>query len=104
MPPGQAQVWPERNVSILVPFAAGSTPDLIARVLADGLQGSTGKVFVVENRPGASGNTATAAVAKAGPARPRFAIWLPSIAVTMVADSPGVLSKIDVVEPPYIAP
>jgi tripartite-type tricarboxylate transporter receptor subunit TctC len=65
--PCSAQTWPERTVTILVPFAAGSTPDLIARVLADGLQTRTGKTFLVENRPGASGNTATAAVAKAAP-------------------------------------
>ena len=45
-----------------------------------------------------------AALAKAAPARPLLAILLPSIAVTMVAVSPGVLSKIEVVEPPYIAP
>lgn len=62
-----AQSWPERNVTVLVPFAAGSTPDLIARVLADGLQGRLGKPFVVENRPGASGNIATNGVAKAAP-------------------------------------
>ena len=62
-----AQGWPERNVTILVPFAAGSTPDLIARVLADGLQSRLGKPFVVENRAGASGNIATNAVAKAAP-------------------------------------
>ena len=63
--PASAQDWPERSVTILVPFAAGSTPDLVARVLADGLQARTSKPFVVENRPGASGNTATNAVAKA---------------------------------------
>ncbi len=45
-----------------------------------------------------------AAVASAGPARPRLAMRLPSIAVTIVADSPGVFSRIDVVEPPNIAP
>ena len=45
-----------------------------------------------------------AAVARAGPARPCLAIMLPSIAVTMVADSPGVFSRIDVVDPPNIAP
>ena len=45
-----------------------------------------------------------AAVAKAGPARPRLAILLPSNEVTIVADSPGVFNKIEVVEPPYIAP
>ena len=49
-------------------------------------------------------NEPMAAVASAGPARPRLAIRLPSIAVTMVADSPGVLSRIDVVDPPNIAP
>src|SRR5262245_21807996 len=65
--PANAQSWPDRNVTILVPFAAGSTPDLIARVLADGLQADLGKAFIVENRPGASGNIATAAVAKAAP-------------------------------------
>ena len=49
-------------------------------------------------------NEPMALVASAGPARPRLAIWLPSIAVTMVALSPGVLRRIDVVEPPYMAP
>lgn len=67
MASASAQSWPERNVTIVVPFAAGSTPDLIARVLGDGLQGRLGKPFLVENRPGASGNTGTAAVAKATP-------------------------------------
>ena len=45
-----------------------------------------------------------AQVASAGPARPFFAIRFPSSPVTMEADSPGVLSKIVVVEPPYMAP
>jgi hypothetical protein len=45
-----------------------------------------------------------AAVDSAAPPRPRRAIRLPSIAVTTVALSPGVFSRIDVVEPPYIAP
>ena len=49
-------------------------------------------------------NDPIAAVASAAPARPLRAIWWPSIAVTMVALSPGVLSRIDVVDPPYIAP
>ncbi|MNG00883.1 hypothetical protein D3C84_838390 [compost metagenome] len=45
-----------------------------------------------------------AAVAKAGPARPLRAMRLPSRAVTMEDDSPGVLSRIEVVEPPNCAP
>jgi tripartite-type tricarboxylate transporter receptor subunit TctC len=62
-----AEEWPERAVTIYVPFTAGSTPDSIARIVAERLQAKLGKPFVVENRPGASGNTGTAAVAKAAP-------------------------------------
>ncbi len=62
-----AQEWPSRMVTIIVPFIAGSTPDSLARILAEGLQQRLGVAFVVENRAGASGNTGTAAVAKAAP-------------------------------------
>src|SRR5262245_28865341 len=62
-----AQEWPARAVTIIVPFIAGSTPDSLARIVADGLQQRLGAAFVVENRAGASGNTGTAAVAKAPP-------------------------------------
>ena len=49
-------------------------------------------------------NDPIAAVASAAPARPLLAILLPSMAVIMLPVSPGVLSRMDVVEPPYIAP
>ena len=49
-------------------------------------------------------NDPIAEVASAGPARPRLAIWFPSSAVAREADSPGVLSRMVEVEPPYIAP
>jgi tripartite-type tricarboxylate transporter receptor subunit TctC len=62
-----AQEWPQRTVTVIVPFIAGSTPDSIARILAERLAARLGQPFVVENRPGASGNTGTAAVAKAAP-------------------------------------
>jgi tripartite-type tricarboxylate transporter receptor subunit TctC len=62
-----AQEWPSRTVTIIVPFIAGSTPDSLARIVAEGLQQRLGVAFVVENRAGASGNTGTAAVAKAAP-------------------------------------
>jgi tripartite-type tricarboxylate transporter receptor subunit TctC len=65
--PLSAQDWPERAVTIYVPFTAGSTPDSIARIVAERLQMRLGQPFVVENRPGASGNTGTAAVARATP-------------------------------------
>jgi len=62
-----AQEWPAKPVRIIVPFAAGATPDLVARLIADNLKQQTGQTFVVENRPGASGNTGTDAMAKAAP-------------------------------------
>ncbi|MGB8639585.1 MAG: tripartite tricarboxylate transporter substrate-binding protein [Pseudolabrys sp.] len=53
---------------IIVPFGAGSTPDIVARLVADGLQQKYAtSSFVVENKPGASGNLGTDTVAKAAP-------------------------------------
>jgi tripartite-type tricarboxylate transporter receptor subunit TctC len=66
--PALAQSWPTKNVRIIVPFGAGSTPDIVARLIADQLQKNhAGIAFVVENKPGASGNIGTDAVAKAEP-------------------------------------
>lgn len=66
--PAPAQDWPGKNVRIIVPFGAGSTPDIVARLVADGLQQKyPTSSFVVENKPGASGNLGTDAVAKAAP-------------------------------------
>jgi len=62
-----AQDWPTKLVKIVVPFAAGATPDVVARLIADDLQTRLNQAFIVENRPGASGNTGTDAVAKAEP-------------------------------------
>jgi len=62
-----AQDWPTRTVKIVVPFAPGATPDLVARLVADYLQDKSGRTFLVENKPGASGNTGTDIVAKAEP-------------------------------------
>jgi tripartite-type tricarboxylate transporter receptor subunit TctC len=63
----QAQEWPSGQVTVIVPFSAGSTPDTLARILAEGLQERLKQPFIVENRTGASGNTGTAAVAKSAP-------------------------------------
>ena len=63
-----AQDWPSKSVRVIVPFAAGSTPDIVARLVADALQREhKGQPFVVENKPGASGNLGTEAIAKASP-------------------------------------
>lgn len=66
--PASAQDWPPKTVRIMVPFGPGSTPDIVARIIADGLgKKYAGSTFVVENKPGASGNLATDLVAKAAP-------------------------------------
>jgi tripartite-type tricarboxylate transporter receptor subunit TctC len=65
--PLAAQDWPTNAVRIIVPFGPGSTPDVVARLLADRLHGHFGVPFTVENKPGASGNIGTDAVAKAPP-------------------------------------
>src|SRR3984885_15578725 len=62
-----AQDWPTKSVRFIVPFAAGATPDIVARLIAEHLQDKLGQTFIVENKPGASGNTGTDAVAKAEP-------------------------------------
>jgi tripartite-type tricarboxylate transporter receptor subunit TctC len=67
MPPAAAQDWPTKPVKIVVPFGPGSTPDVVARLIANHLQDKLHQPFVVENKPGASGNTGTDAVAKAEP-------------------------------------
>ncbi len=64
--PAGAQ-YPQRPVTLVVPFPAGGATDLIARVLANELQAKLGQPFVVESRPGAGTTLAAAAVARAAP-------------------------------------
>jgi tripartite-type tricarboxylate transporter receptor subunit TctC len=64
-PAARAQDWPQRQVTIVVPFSAGGTTDMFARILAQGLQQKFGTPFVVENRAGAGGNVGAAMVARA---------------------------------------
>ena len=65
--PARSTEWPSGPVTVMVPFGAGSTPDVVARMVAERLQARLGQPFVVENRPGASGNLGTGAVARAEP-------------------------------------
>jgi len=57
--------WPNRPLHFIVGFSAGSTPDLIARTIAEPLSPLIGQPVVVDNKPGASGNIAADMVAKA---------------------------------------
>ena len=60
-----AQAYPSKPVRVVVPYPAGSTPDIIGRVLSERLQAAFGQPFLVENRSGAGGNIGAEAVAKA---------------------------------------
>lgn len=60
-----SQGWPQTPVKVIVPFDAGSTPDLAARVIGERLAVRLNQPFVVENKSGAAGNIGTDAVAKA---------------------------------------
>src|SRR5262249_10582178 len=59
--------WPERPIRLVVPFPAGSSTDIIARIVAQKLSHRLGQQVVIENRAGASGNIGADAVAKAVP-------------------------------------
>ena len=59
--------WPERPIRLVVPFPAGSSTDIIARIVAQKLSHRLGQQIVIENRAGASGNIGADAVAKAAP-------------------------------------
>ena len=66
--PGLARAqpaWPDRPLRFIVPFPAGSTPDLTGRIVAAGIAAALGQPCVVDNRSGAGGNIGTDAIAKA---------------------------------------
>jgi len=65
--PAQAQPWPGRPIQMIVPFAAGGSTDVAARLVGQHLSRALGQQVVVENKPGANGNLGTEQVAKAAP-------------------------------------
>jgi len=64
---GFAQSYPAKPVTVIIPFGAGGTTDLVGRIICEKLTQRVGKAFVIENRAGAGGNTGVAALSHAAP-------------------------------------
>ncbi len=62
-----AAIWPERPLTIIVPFAAGGGSDIVARIVAKYLTESLGRAVLVDNKPGAGGNIGIVATARSKP-------------------------------------
>lgn len=62
-----ADTWPSRATNIVVPFPAGASTDVVARLLAERLRAELGQGFVVENKTGAGGNIAASSVVRSAP-------------------------------------
>jgi tripartite-type tricarboxylate transporter receptor subunit TctC len=62
-----AQSFPSRPVRIVVALPAGSSPDIVARLMAQWLSGRMGQQFIIDNRPGANGNVGTEAAIRSAP-------------------------------------
>src|SRR5688500_16445330 len=62
-----AQAWPAKPIRMMVPFSAGSTSDVLGRLLAEALTPALGQNVIVENRGGAGGSIGSAVVAQAAP-------------------------------------
>lgn len=68
-----AQAWPERPVKVVVSSAAGSAPDIVARLITEQLAPIWGKGLIVDNRPGAGGNLGAQAAARS--ANDGYTLW-----------------------------
>jgi tripartite-type tricarboxylate transporter receptor subunit TctC len=81
-------VWPDRPIRLIVPFPAGSSTDLVARIVGQKLGPRLGQQVVIENRAGASGNIGADAIAKAAP--DGYTVGIATASTQAVAPSLGV--------------
>lgn len=73
-PAAQAQTWPSKPIKIVVPFPAGGTSDVLARLFGQKMSETWGQPVVVDNKPGSSGNLGADLVAKSAPDGYTFAL------------------------------
>lgn len=79
--PGFAQSWPTGNVTFLVPYAAGGSADIVARLIGQKLQERIGRPVVIDNRPGGSEMIVTEAIARSEPDGQTIGILSNAIAI-----------------------
>jgi tripartite-type tricarboxylate transporter receptor subunit TctC len=84
-----AQTWPDRPIRMIVPFPAGSSSDVAARIIGNELNTRLGQQLVIDNRPGASGNIGSDVVAKAPPDGYTFGFATTSTHAVAVGLSPS---------------
>jgi tripartite-type tricarboxylate transporter receptor subunit TctC len=65
--PAWSQAWPNRRITLVVPYPPGASSDLMGRVLAEHIATATGQTVTVDNRPGAGGTLGSSFVARAAP-------------------------------------
>ena len=78
----QAQMWPVKPVKMILGFSTGTSTDVVARIVADGVSPRLGQQIIVENRPGASATIAATFVARAAPDGYTMVIGTPSAHAT----------------------
>src|SRR5215472_15414276 len=79
--PAVAQDFPNRAITVVVPFGPGTGNDIIARQVGQHMTGALGQSVVVDNRPGATGNIESDYVAKSKP--DGYTIYLPSSSILL---------------------
>ena len=89
-PAAIAQAWPAKTIRIIVPYTPGGSSDIIARAIQQPLQDALKQTVIVENKPGANGNTGTDFVAKSPP--DGYTILLCDVGA--LAITPSVYSKL----------
>jgi tripartite-type tricarboxylate transporter receptor subunit TctC len=89
-PVAHAQAWPSKPIRIVVPYTPGGSSDIIARAISQPLSEALKTTVIVENKPGANGNTGTDAVAKS----PADGYTLLLCDVGALAISPSVYTKL----------
>jgi tripartite-type tricarboxylate transporter receptor subunit TctC len=89
LPTKAAAAYPDRTITLIIPFAPGGPTDLIARILADSMSRSLKQAVIVENRPGAAGNIGMGLAARAEP--DGYTLLLTS---TAIAVNPALYKKL----------